>query len=143
MSKSIIVRGQAVLCAFLCAISFALPCYAEEVSTPITTIETRMANITDAQCKISVANGKAAVRIDLSGRKGAERCEIFLTIEKKVGNKWVSVGSWSEKTDGRFATMTKSVTTTKGVSYRANTTVTVWLEGKAESKTITSDAKVA
>ena len=76
-------------------------------------------------------------------RRGAERCKIVLEIQKKQGSQWITVDSWSVEKDGRNANLSKSVEAKKGTTYRAKVKVTVWLDGKSETKTITTSGKTA
>ena len=45
--------------------------------------------------------------------------------------------------DGRNASLSKSVEAEKGTTYRAKAEVTVWINGKSETKTITTTGKTA
>lgn len=102
-----------------------------------------MENINDAQCVLTVQNGKASASASVTGRRGAERCKIVLEIQKKQGSQWITVDSWSVEKDGRNANLSKSVEAKKGTTYRAKVKVTVWLDGKSETKTITTSGKTA
>lgn len=132
-----------VLCIALCVWTLSIPCLAAGTDTAKPIIEVRMDNINDARCVMVVDNGKASARVNVTGRQGAEKCKINLKIQKQDGSNWVTVGSWEEETKGRNASMVKSIDTNKGVIYRANVTVTVWLDGKAETKTFSTTGKEA
>ena len=106
-------------------------------------IELRMTNINDAQCAISVKNGTAAASANVGGKRGAEKCKIVLKIQEQQGSRWVTLDSWTVEEDGRNASINGSVDAKSGKTYRAQATVTVWLDGKAESKTITTTGKTA
>ena len=106
-------------------------------------IELRMTNINDAQCVLTVKDGKAAARAEVGGKRGSEKCKIVLKIQVQQGTRWVTVDSWTVEKDGRNASIEESVKAESGKIYRAQTTVTVWLDGKAESKTITTTGKTA
>ena len=62
---------------------------------------------------------------------------------EKAGNQWITVDSWSVEKDGRNANLSKSVEAKKGTTYRAKVKMTVWLDGKSETKTITTSGKTA
>ena len=106
-------------------------------------IELRMTNINDAQCTITVKNGNAAASAKVGGKFGAEKCKIVMEIQVQQGTRWVTVDSWTVEKDGRNASLNESVKTESGKTYRAEATVTVWLDGKSESKTITTTGKTA
>ena len=92
---------------------------------------------------LSIRNGKAAARVSVNGNRGAERSKIILEIQKQRGSQWVTVESWSVEEDGRNASLSKSVEAEKGTTYRAKAEVTVWINGKSETKTITTTGKTA
>ena len=139
------IRRQVLglLCAVLCVCSLAVPCFAAEATTSDPGISFYMENINDAHCVLTVNNGKASTSASVTGRRGAERCKIVLVIQKKQGNQWITVDSWSVEKDGRNANLSKSVEAKKGTTYRAKVKVTVWLDGKSETKTITTSGKTA
>lgn len=114
-----------------------------ELPDPDTDISFYMENISDAQCVLSIRNGKAAARVSVNGNRGAERSKIILEIQKQRGSQWVTVESWSVEEDGRNASLSKSVEAEKGTTYRAKAEVTVWINGKSETKTITTTGKTA
>ena len=117
--------------------------YLTDVAASDPEISFYMENINDAQCVLTVQNGKASASASVTGRRGAERCKIVLEIQKKQGSQWITVDSWSVEKDGRNANLSKSVQAKKGTTYRAKVKVTVWLDGKSESKTITTSGKTA
>lgn len=143
MSKYIPKQFFGFFCAIICAFSLAIPGYAVELPDPDTDISFYMENISDAQCVLSIRNGKAAARVSVNGNRGAERSKIILEIQKQRGSQWVTVESWSVEEDGRNASLSKSVEAEKGTTYRAKAEVTVWINGKSETKTITTTGKTA
>lgn len=143
MRKNIRRQVLGLLCAVLCACSLAVPCFAAEVAAPDPGISFYMENINDAHCVLTVQNGKASSLVSVTGRRGAERCKIVLEIQKKQGNQWITVDSWSVEKDASVASLSKSVESKKGTTYRAKAKVTVWLNGKSETKTITTNGKTA
>ena len=88
-------------------------------------------------------NGTASASANVSGKRGAEKCKIVLKIQEEKGNRWVTLDSWTVEEDGRNASARGSVDAERGKSYRAQAVVTVWLDGKSESKTVTTTSKVA
>ena len=143
MRKNIHRQFLGFLCAVMCACSLAVPCFAADAAAPDPGISFYMENINDAQCVLTVQNGKASASASVTGRLGAERCKIVLEIQKKQGNQWITVDSWSVEKDGRNANLSKSVEAKKGTTYRAKVKMTVWLDGKSETKTITTSGKTA
>ena len=133
-----------LICILTCLFSISTPCMAADLtSTKDGAIVLRMTNINDAKCSMSVKNGKASAVVEVGGKLGAEKCKIVLKIQVQEGTRWVTVDSWTVEEDGRNASVNGSVDVESGKTYRAQATVTVWLDGKAESKTITTTGKTA
>ena len=105
MRKNIHRQFLGFLCAVMCACSLAVPCFAADAAAPDPGISFYMENINDAQCVLTVQNGKASASASVTGRRGAERCKIVLEIQKKQGNQWITVDSWSVEKDGRNANL--------------------------------------
>ena len=139
MFKQVSKQLLCLLCAVICTCALSSPCMAADISSiEDGVIELRMTNINDAQCAISVKNGTAAASANVGGKRGAEKCKIVLKIQEQQGSRWVTLDSWTVEEDGRNASINGSVDAKSGKTYRAQATVTVWLDGKAESKTITT-----
>mgnify|MGYP005963982747 FL=1 len=85
MRKNIHRQFLGFLCAVMCACSVAVPCFAADVAASDPEISFYMENINDAQCVLTVQNGKASASASVTGRRGAERCKIVLEIQKKQG----------------------------------------------------------
>ena len=140
MFKQVSKQLLCLLCAVICTCALSSPCMADDISSiEDGVIEFRMTNINDAQCAISVKNGTAAASANVGGKRGAEKCKIVLKIQEQQGSRWVTLDSWTVEEDGRNA----SIDAKSGKTYRAQATVTVWLDGIAESKTITTTGKTA
>lgn len=144
MFKQVSKQVSCLLCAIVSTIALSSPCMAADMpSTENAAIEIQMVNINDAQCAISVQNGTASASANVSGKRGAEKCKIVLKIQEQQGSRWVTLDSWTVEEDGRNASINGSVDAKSGKTYRAQAVVTVWLDGKSESKTITTTGKTA
>ena len=144
MCKNKFRKVMSLICAITCILSLSIPCMAADTTSPEdSVIELRMTNINDAQCVLTVKDGKAAARVEVGGKRGSEKCKIVLKIQKQQGTSWITVDSWTVEEDGRNASIEESVKAESGKTYRAQATVTVWLDGKSESKTITTTEKKA
>lgn len=101
MRKYIPKQFFGFFCAIICAFSLAIPGYAVELPDPDTDISFYMENISDAQCVLSIRNGKAAARVSVNGNRGAERSKIILEIQNsgEVNGSLLSLGVW-RKMDG-------------------------------------------
>ena len=60
MRKNIHRQFLGFLCAVMCACSVAVPCFAADVAASDPEISFYMENINDAQCVLTVQNGKAS-----------------------------------------------------------------------------------
>lgn len=129
-----------MICIMLCFWSLSIPCFAAgpDASGPM-----HLESLSTMRCSVDKKDGKIIGQAILSGKRGVEKSKISLTIQRKDGSKWVSVGTWAESTAGRNLSMSKSVTAKAGSTYRTKATVTVWLNGKAETKTLLSNETIA
>lgn len=98
-----------------------------------------MTTIQSSACSISISGGTAMPYAQVRGQAGATKCKIVLTLQKKSGNNWVKVDSWSSSKNASSMSLSKSKTVSKGNQYRAVATVTVWKNNSSESRTIYSN----
>ena len=89
MRKNIHRQFLGFLCAVMCACFLAVPCFAADASAPDPGISFYMENINDAQCVLTVQNGKASASASVTGRRGAERCKIVLEIPALFVLNWL------------------------------------------------------
>ena len=158
-------KVMSLICATTCILSLSIPCMAADTNNEYSVVFTKDASImiyrlpenmkvgattaggvssTSINTNVlTVKDGKAAARAEVGGKRGSEKCKIVLKIQVQQGTRWVTVDSWTVEKDGRNASIEESVKAESGKIYRAQTTVTVWLDGKAESKTITTTGKTA
>ena len=120
-----------------CVLSLAVPFLAATDSN------IRMTNIETATCTVAVNNGKAAATARVTGISGTEKCKIVLKIQEQQGSRWVTVDTCTVESDRYFASANSSINATAGTTYRAQATVTVWANGTAESKTVTTQGETA
>ena len=71
------------------------------------------------------------------------RAEVSMKIQRKSGTSWITVDTWSNSQSGLEAFISGSCTATKGTTYRAVATVTVWSGKQSETMTITTAEKTA
>lgn len=141
MYRDIFRKLVSLICTIASVLSLSVPCFATEMTfTEDSVIESRMTNINDAQCTLTIKDGEAVASASVGGKRGSEKCKITVKIQVQQGTRWFSVDSWTVEKDGRNASIEGSVNAESGKTYRAQATVTVWLE---ESKTITTTGKTA
>ena len=73
MCKNKFKKVMSLICATTCILSLSIPCMAADTTSPEdSVIELRMTNINDAQCVLTVKDGKAAARAEVGGKRGPE-----------------------------------------------------------------------
>ena len=103
-----------------------------------------MEYISNTVCKIGISNGVATSTAIVSGNPLlTTKCQIILKLQQKTGSSWKTIQIWTDSKTGSYMTLSKTKTVTKGKTYRATATFTVWSGTKTESKTVYSAAKTA
>ncbi len=98
----------------------------------------RMTNIESASCKLTFEDGEAIARASVIGVRGAEKCKIVLKIQEERDGRWYTVDTYTVEQNMSIATASSSVKEKQGITYRAQATVTVWVDGVPETKTVTT-----
>ena len=137
MLKRFVKRFSYLAFSIICIFSLSIPCLA------VATSSARMANIDTARCSLEVSDQSVAANARVTGKLGAEKCKIVLEIQEQQGTRWVTVDSCTVEESARTAKANSSIKAEQGVTYRAQATVTVWLSGASESKTVTTQVKTA
>lgn len=145
MLKKSMRRFSCMLCAIICMLSLSVPTFAAEMlQVPqIMDDNLRMDNIRTAQCSVVVESGEVAATARVTGRSEAEKCKITLKIQKQQGSLWVTVDTSTVEENDYRANASNSIKAERGVTYRAQATVTVWVNGISESKTVTTQGETA
>ena len=73
------------LCAVMCACSLAVPCFAADAAAPDPGISFYMENINDAQCVLTVQNGKASASASVTA-PGSRTVQDRAGDPEKAGN---------------------------------------------------------
>ncbi len=123
-------------CLFTSAIFTPSPAFALDSQDSISPY---MTTIQSSACNISISSGTAMPYAQVRGQAGATKCKIVLTLQRKSGNNWVEVDSWSSSKNTSSMSLSKSKTVSKGNQYRAVATVTVWKNNSSESRTVYSN----
>ena len=137
MPKKVFKRFSSFVISFICIFSLAVPCLAA------TDNSARMTNIESAKCTLTFENGNVAASAKVTGVSGTEKCKVALYIQERQGSRWVTVDTCTEEEDRFVVSANSSIKAEKGTTYRAQATVTVWVNGTSESKTITTQGKTA
>ncbi len=122
---------------FICILLMSIPCLAAVDITP------RMTNINNAKCTLELEDGYVNASARVTGVSGAEKCKVILYIQEQQGSRWVTVDTCTAEENWYAASANSSIKAEKGTPYRAKATVTVWVNGTSESKTITTQGKTA
>ena len=91
-----------------------------------------------ASCKLTFEDGEAIARASVIGVRGAEKCKIVLKIQEERDGRWYTVDTYTVEQNMSIATASSSVKEKQGITYRAQATVTVWVDGVPETKTVTT-----
>ena len=63
---------------------------------------------------------------------------LFSRFQEERAGRWYTVDTCTVEQDMSIATASSSVKAKQGVTYRAQATVTVWVDGASETKTVTT-----
>lgn len=102
-------------------------------------VEPRYTYIRNLSCEVNVVDGKVIASASLQGTSDVTKCQIALTIQKKVGTTWEDVITWTTSKDSNSMTMERSTASVAGTTYRAKATGKVWFAGGTESDTTTGN----
>lgn len=107
------------------------------------TIAPCMEYILSSGCTLSINNSTAYINASVRSVSSTTKCQIILKLQQKTGSSWKTIQSWTDSKTGSYMTLSKTKTVTRGKTYRATATFTVWSGTKTESKTVYSAAKTA
>lgn len=130
MLRKFAKRTSCLAISFMSVFMLSVPCLAAVGGAA------RMTNIESASCKLVFENGEAIARARVTGVRGAEKCKIVLKIQEERDSRWYTVDISSVEQDMSFASASSSVKAKQGLTYRAQATVTVWVDGVSETKTL-------
>lgn len=121
--------------AFFCILVFLLsvPCLAADNGIA------RMTNIENARCNLVLEDGYAVASASVTGVQGANKCKIVLKIQEQQGGNWITVNTCTVEENRFIASANSSIKAKVGTTYRAQATVTVWVDGASETKTVTTE----
>lgn len=137
MPKKGFKRFSSFVISFICIFSLAVPCLAA------TDNSARMTNIESAKCTLTLENGNVVASAKVTGVSGTEKCKVTLYIQERQGSRWVTVDTCTEEEDRFVVSANSSIKAEKGTTYRAQATVTVWVNGTSESRTVTTQGETA
>lgn len=137
MLKRLVKRFSYLAFSIIFILSLSLPCMA------VADASSRMTNIDTAQCNLEINDGNVAASARVTGKFGSEKCEIVLKIQEQQRSRWVTVDICTVEKSARSAKASSSIKAEQGTTYRVQATVTVWLNGISESKTVTTQGKTA
>lgn len=102
-----------------------------------------MTNIESAKCILTFENRNVVASAKVTGVSGTEKCKVALYIQERQGSRWVTIGTCTVEENEYKANASNSIKAERGVTYRAQATVTVWVNGTSESKTVTTQGETA
>ena len=95
--------------------------------------------IENANCQCSVKGGTVTADAYVQGNDHVTKCQITLSIQKRVGSSWVTVDSDIDSDNSSYLEMELTTPAEAGVTYRAKASVKVWFSSGTENTTITSN----
>lgn len=132
MLKKITKRVSYIAVSSIFIFLLAVPCLAA------TNEVVRMTNIKSARCDLLFENGNVIASASVTGVSGAEKCKIALKLQEKQGSRWATIDTCTVENDLFVVSTNISAKSEQGVTYRAQATVTVWVDGTSETKTVTT-----
>lgn len=132
MLRKFAKRTSCLAIYFIFMFMLSVPCLAAVDSVA------RMTNIESASCKLVFEDGEAIARASVIGVRGTEKCKVVLRIQEERSGRWYTVDTCTVEQDMSVASASSSVKEKQGVTYRAQATVTVWVDGVSETKTVTA-----
>lgn len=103
-----------------------------------------MEYISQSTCDVIVNGTTATVIASVRGNSSlTTKCQITLKLQQKSGTNWTTIQTWTSSGNNYRLSISKTTTITKGNSYRAVATVTVWSGSKSETMIRYSAVKTA
>lgn len=133
MLRKIAKRFSCLAISFIFIFLLSVPCLAA------TNGVARMTNIESARCNLSFEGEDVVASARVTGVRGTEKCKIVLRLQEKQGSRWVTLDTCTVEEDLFVASASISAKAEQGVTYRAQATVTVWVDGTSETKTVTTE----
>ncbi|MEG2869775.1 MAG: hypothetical protein RR894_18745, partial [Terrisporobacter sp.] len=93
----------------------------------------RYTYINDAQSILSITNGKANIKSNMTARPGVNKSLITSRLQKKVNGNWQTIEAWTVSRQGILCELNKSIVINKGYVYRIFSTVKAYKGSKSES----------
>lgn len=105
-------------------------------------ISIMMVNITKQDNKLMISSSHdATVKCCLIGLRGVTKTSITATLQKKVGNSWTNVKTWTATTNSNKTSLTKTKNVAAGSSYRVKAVFRAYKGKSCETKTTFSEVK--
>jgi len=95
-------------------------------------VEARYAHTTSATSMLTVSNGKATCVSTAQGDSTVTQIDGTQYLEKKNGNDWDNVDSWSDSSKSNYLTMSNSKDNIGSGTYRVRTVFTVYSGSSSE-----------
>lgn len=100
-----------------------------------------MMYIADANSSLAISGTTATVNCWVEGNIGATKAKVVAELQMNSGGTWVTVATWTDIQNKDEASVKASKAVTKGNTYRAKATVTVWEGSQSETQTVYSGEK--
>jgi len=135
-----ICLGAAVLTS-VPAVSFAETAV-EPVHQQDSEIAPRMQYISSARCSLEIDGTTATVDCWVKGDYlTATKAKVIAELQLKNGSSWIPVAIWTDTKEDYEAYLCESKAVSKGCTYRAKATVTVWEGSQSETQTFFTEER--
>lgn len=116
------------------------PIFANEYETNLEIQnEERYTHIDKASSNLKISGGVATVTASMTANPGVSKTLITSRLQKKVNGSWETVQAWTETSNTTSCKLNKSISVSKGSSYRIFSTVKAYKGADSESIAIYSN----
>ncbi|MGL5714215.1 MAG: hypothetical protein ACRCXT_11880 [Paraclostridium sp.] len=116
------------------------PIFANEYETNLEIQnEERYTHVDKASSNLKISGGVATVTASMTANPGVSKTLITSRLQKKVNGSWETVQAWTETSSTISCKLNKSISVSKGSSYRIFSTVKAYKGADAESIAIYSN----
>lgn len=138
MKKEIISSLGVIVLAF--NVLLTTPIFANEYESNLEIQnEERYTHIDKASSNLKISGGVAALTASMTANPGVSKTLITSRLQKKVNGLWETVQSWTENSSTTSCRLNKTISVSKGSSYRVYSTVKAYKGADSESIAIFSN----
>lgn len=80
--------------------------------------------------KFSISREGIVTGVTVVSSNNVEEMHIYGSVQQRIGDKWICIGSWSNKTKGTDCGLNKSISVNLGFNFRYKSTIYLHEYGK-------------